>query len=396
MARSTRAAGRRSMSRATSKRSQWASRVSWPSLRRRLPCGLLFRPCGWFRVGWRSPFSWDSLRRGLKRLQSGMQADLLAAAAVMGWFPWILWSSGSGWWDHKAPMLLIRRTGLRGNARETDRRGIPAHRSPRATPGWHRLSWRLPPPTCHRIFSSPWFGQRWEWRCLRLAAPRGLHRCVGKESCSPARRSSKCLAFDVFDNHLGGIAAPTGYPAPFSVVHSALFEVLVLAAVGYWLFERTLNRERCGQAEHVAGTLTDGLGTLAIALWFAYRFPSDWVPVPNGAIWVTSIWAAMATVLMGAAWLMRRRAFVVWAVALAVAAVMRGVFLDLGASTPEGFWNGSLFHVALAAGVMLAALPFAFKLRKPELWAGDWIEPVREVAVIIRRPEQWFFSLRLA
>jgi hypothetical protein len=133
------------------------------------------------------------------------------------------------------------------------------------------------------------------------------------------------------------------------------------------------------------------LGTLAIALWFAYRFPSDWVPVPNGAIWVTSIWAAMATVLMGAAWLMRRRAFVVWAVALAVATVMRGVFFDLEASTPEGFWNGSLFHVALAAGVMLAALPFAFKLRKPELWAGDWIEPVREVAVIIRRPEQWFF-----
>jgi hypothetical protein len=325
-----------------------------------------------------------------KAASVGMQADLLAAAAVIGWFPWILWSSGSGWWDHKAPMLLsvaLVYAGMRGKP-------IPGDSRAPIALGYSWVASTLVAITAANLSSDLFLAVVWAalgvalfevGRASRIASLRWQGILLAGAAFA------KCLAFDVFDNHFGGIAAPTGYPAPFSPVHSALFEVLVLAAVGYWLFERTLNRDRCKQAEHVAGTLTDGLGTLAIALWFAYRFPSDWVPVPNGAIWVTSIWAAMATVLMGAAWLMRRRAFVVWAVALAVATVMRGVFFDLEASTPEGFWNGSLFHVALAAGVMLAALPFAFKLRKPELWAGDWIEPVREVAVIIRRPEQWFF-----
>lgn len=199
------------------------------------------------------------------------------------------------------------------------------------------------------------------------------------------------FAKGLFDIVFGSPAPPAGFPASFSIVNSALLEALVLAAAGYWLLERTLNRDRSTRAEHVAGTLADGLGTFAIALWFAYRFPSDWVPVPGGGAWVSSIWAGMATLLIVFAWLMNRRAFVAWGVALAVAVAVRGIFMDLAADAPAGLRQGTLFHLGVAAVVLLAALPFAFKLRKPEFWAGERIELIKEIVVLLRRPEQWFF-----
>jgi hypothetical protein len=177
----------------------------------------------------------------------------------------------------------------------------------------------------------------------------------------------------------------------FSFVNSGLLEVLVLAAAGYWFLERTMNLERTGKGDHVAGTLTDGLGTLAIAMWFAFRFPSTWVPVPDGAVWVTVVWAGMATLLMALAWWMRRRAFVVWAILLAVAVVIRGLFLDLAGTTPVGFWHGPLFHLGVAALILLATLPFAFQLRKTAFWEGGSINLPAEVVTALRRSDQWFF-----
>ena len=56
----------------------------------------------------------------------------------------------------------------------------------------------------------------------------------------------------------------------FGLVYSLPLEVLILAAVGYWLMERTRNRERCTTRECVVGLAADGFGTLSIVLWFAY------------------------------------------------------------------------------------------------------------------------------
>jgi len=326
----------------------------------------------------------------LKAASLTIQADLLVAAAALGWFPWILWSGGSGLWDHKAPMLIAVALVYAGM------RGKPAPEDSRA-PVVTAYSWvasLMLAIAAADLSSDIYLAVIWAalgvalfeiGRALRLASLRwqGILLVAGA--------FAKGIFFDVFDDHFGGIAAPIGHPAAFSIVKSALLEVLVLAVIGHWLLERTSNRDRCSQAAHVAGTLADGLGTLAIALWFAYRFPSEWVPVPGGGPWVTVIWAAMATLLMVLAWLMKRRALVAWAVALALAVTVRGVFLDLSIDTPDGFWHGSLFHVALAALTLMAALPFSFELRKPEFWTGDWIELQREVAAIIRRPEQWFF-----
>ena len=171
-----------------------------------------------------------------------------------------------------------------------------------------------------------------------------------------------------------------------------LLEVLILAAAGYWLLERTRTCERTSRREQFVGLAADALGTLSIVLWFAFRFPSHWIPVPGGEAWVTAIWAAMATVLLALAWLMHRGTFQVQAIALAVAVVLRGIFVDLIAETPRGIWHGTLFHLTVAALILIAALPFAFRLRAPEFWAGASLRiPDPLGAALRRRPEQWFF-----
>jgi hypothetical protein len=181
------------------------------------------------------------------------------------------------------------------------------------------------------------------------------------------------------------------YVPSFSFVHSLLLEVLVLAVAGYWLMERTRNTERCTRREHVVGLLADSLGTVSIALWFAYRFPSYWVPVPGGEVWVTAIWAGMATVLLALAWILRRRAFLVQAMALAAAVLGRAFFLDLFADYPAGFWHGPLYHLGVAALILAAALPFAFRVRGDGFFAGSSLKPPADLELLLRSPEQVFF-----
>ncbi len=178
---------------------------------------------------------------------------------------------------------------------------------------------------------------------------------------------------------------------------SALLEVLVLAAVGYWLFERTLNRDRCERAEHVAGTLTDGLGTLAIALWFAYRFPSDWVPVPNGAIWVTGIWAAMATAAYGCGVADEAPRFCGLGCGAGRGCRDARDFLRSGSQHTRGILEWLTVSCrAGRSGDCWRRFLLLSSCAMSELWAGDWIELLKEFVVIFGARSSGSFLLRLA
>jgi len=106
---------------------------------------------------------------------------------------------------------------------------------------------------------------------------------------------------------------------------------------------------------------------------------------------IAAIWAAMATVLVALAWLVRRRTFLVQAIALAVAAVLRGLLFDLIGESHGDFWHATLYRLSLAALVLIAALPFGFKLRGREFWIGASIEVPELFVAALSRPEQWFF-----
>jgi len=344
-------------------------------------------PQGWIVVGWLAlAVLLGFLADKTKSAVLAFQADLLALAAVIGWFPWDLWNSDPDWWARKVPELATIGLLYAGMVRKTAPEGLRA-------PGGGAYSW---------VASALLAIAAWDlssvlflavvWVALGVALFE-----VGRLTAKAALRWQGLvfagLSFGVcifFDIDSGGPAAPAGNTA-FSFVNSALFEVLVLAGAGYLFLERTMSRERIGKGEHVAGTIADGLGTLAVAMWFAFRFPSAWVPVPNGVVWVTVIWAGMAALLMALTWWMRRRAFVVWAILLAVAAAIRGLFLDLADATRVGFWQGPLYHVAVAALILLAALPFAFQLRKMTFWEGGSIQLPAEVVTVLRRSDQWFF-----
>lgn len=344
-------------------------------------------PTPWIVVGWLAlALLLGFLADKAKTTVLAFQADLLALASVIGWFPWVLWSGDPGWWARKVPELATIALLYAGMARKTAPEGL-------RVPGGGAYSWVASALLAIAAWDlAPSLYLAVIWVALGVALFE-----VGRLTVKTAPRwqgfvlaglaFGRCIFFDIDS---AGPAAPASNPV-FSFVDSALFEVCVLTAAGSWFLDQTMNRERVGKGEHIAGTIADGLGTFVVALWLAFRFPSAWVPVANGAVWVTVIWAGMAALLMALAWWMRRRAFVVWAILLAVAVVIRGLFLDLADTTPVGFWQRPLFHVAVAAIILLAALPFAFQLRKTAFWEGGSIELPAEIVTVLRRSDQWFF-----
>ena len=67
------------------------------------------------------------------------------------------------------------------------------------------------------------------------------------------------------------------------------------------------------------------------------------------------------------------------------------MLFDLFAESHGDFWHGTLLHLSVAALVLIAALPFAFKVRGPEFWAGASILLPEPFVAVLSKPEQWFF-----
>jgi hypothetical protein len=348
-------------------------------------------PAAWVVVGWLAlvvllgfAADWASA------VSLALQADVLAIAALLGLFAWNLWDEG--WWNHRAPLSVAVALLYAGMRRRTVPEGIVRYVAPAyswaatlllaftaadfssvlaLTPAWALLGLAL--FELGRFFRIGFL--RWQgYLLVALAFVRYFFINLPDTFGSLAHLQLTAINGD-----------------HFSLTKSLLLEVLILAAVGFWLLERTRTCERTARPEQFIGLAADALGTLSIALWFAFRFPSYWVPVPGGEAWITTIWATMATALLALAWLMRRGTFQVQAIALAVAVVLRGIFIDLITNAPRGFWLGPLFHLTVAALVLIAALPFAFRLRAPEFWASASLRISGPLGAALRRPEQWFF-----
>ena len=341
-------------------------------------------PAAWVAVGWFAlvlvlGFAAD----WIASCALALQADALAVVSLLGLAGWDLWHSD---WSHRTPLLIalaLLYCGMRRKTVAGARNYVPAAYSWAATV--------FLPFIVVDIFKPLWVAPVLVALALALFeigrfARKGFLRWQGYAlfALAVSRLNS--------DNLLSTGADPSRHFADhFSLINSCLLEALILATGGYWLYERTRNTDRCTRREHVVGLIADLLGTMSIALWFLFQFPSYWVPLANGASWVTAIWAAMATALMALAWVMRRHTFVAQAVALAGAAVLRGLLFDLFADSHSDFWHGTLLHLSVAALVLMAALPFAFKVRGPEFWEGASIRLPEPFVAVLSKPEQWFF-----
>lgn len=174
----------------------------------------------------------------------------------------------------------------------------------------------------------------------------------------------------------------------FTLVGSNLLPVIILLAAGYWIYERTRPNENTHNTEYIVGMIANSAGLFCLLIWTGVRLP---LYVSGTDVWVASLWAAMATTLLTVAWLIRRRIFLVQAIILAIGAVLRALLFDLIEDTRGDFWHSPLFHISIAALILLAALPFAFQLRGQQLWQGSSLQPALPFARALNSPEQWFF-----
>jgi len=122
------------------------------------------------------------------------------------------------------------------------------------------------------------------------------------------------------------------------------------------------------------------LGTGSVVALLYFQFPNDWL---------ATAWAATVFVLFGVALLLNRSIFLYQAILLTVATCVRGIMHNLfGASYfSGGDWTGRYLVLGLAIAILLACLPFAFRLRDRH----KEIAPPRWIGILVRHPEQFMF-----
>ena len=339
-------------------------------------------PVQWVAVGWLAMvvvlgLAADWIASGALALQ----ADALAVAGLLGLAGWDLWHND---WKHHTPALVaaaLLYVAMRRKTAAGTGNYVPAAYS------WAAVG--LIAFAAFDIFRNPWIAPVFAGLCVALFeigrfARKGFLRWQGYTMLAVAL--TVYLGVDL-PYAIVGLTGPSAVHG-FTFTGSNLLEVLILLAAGYWLLERTRSGGIVTRAEHIVGLLADAMGTFCLVVWFGTRFPFY---VEGGEGWIAAIWAGMATVLMALAWMMRRRTFAVQAIVLATAAVLRGVLFDLIGETQGDFWHGPLYRMSVAAFVLLAALPFAFKLRGAEFWEGASPAPPEAFARALRHPEQWFF-----
>lgn len=129
------------------------------------------------------------------------------------------------------------------------------------------------------------------------------------------------------------------------------------------------------------------LGTLTFAALMRFELEADWV---------AGAWAALAFGLLAIAWRSGRRVFLHQGLLVALGVLFRTVlhnFYERSYFPPPG-WENRWGTVGIVIALLLAALPFAFQLRKKD---EESVETglVRLLQGVVRRPEQLFFFIAI-
>jgi hypothetical protein len=123
------------------------------------------------------------------------------------------------------------------------------------------------------------------------------------------------------------------------------------------------------------------LGTASVVALLYFQFANDWL---------VTAWAAVVFVLFGVALLLDRSIFLYQAILLTIGTCIRAIMHNLfGASYfSGGDWTGRYFVLGSAVAVLLACLPFAFRLRDH---SKQQTLRIRWLAALVRHPEQFMF-----
>jgi uncharacterized membrane protein len=170
---------------------------------------------------------------------------------------------------------------------------------------------------------------------------------------------------------------------------SPRFYTVVPLALGffyaYWRLHETSRDLVESERRFRAADICCWLGMITFAALMRFELEPDWV---------ASAWAALAFGLLAVAWSSERRVFLYQALLVATGVLFRTVLHNFYERSyfPASGWESRWITVGTAVGLLLAALPFAFQLRKKD---AQSIETglVRVIQGIVRRPEQLLFFI---
>jgi hypothetical protein len=183
-----------------------------------------------------------------------------------------------------------------------------------------------------------------------------------------------------FANLTAGTPADFWGPRIYTVLPLIVIFFFVYAQLGQ--DEQSIQDDRRLYFDLLLGYM--GTGSVAALLYF--QFANDWL---------VTAWAAIVFILLALALLLSRPIFLYQGLLLTLGTLVRGVMHNLfGASYfSGGDWTGRYFVVGSAVAVLLACLPFAFRLRdryraqplSSRLSSNHWI------GAMVRHPEQFMF-----
>lgn len=160
-----------------------------------------------------------------------------------------------------------------------------------------------------------------------------------------------------------------------------MYTVLPITLILFFVYSQIGEKNSQEDSRLRFDALLGYLGTSTVVALLYFEFQNDWL---------VAAWASVIFALFAAAFWLERQIFLHQALLLTMGAVVRGIMHNLfGASYfSEGTWTGRFLVLGTGIAILLACLPFAFRVR------GRWQSQVtarRWLAAIFAHPEQFMF-----
>jgi len=171
------------------------------------------------------------------------------------------------------------------------------------------------------------------------------------------------------------------------VFNTLVYTVLPLIAAYFWVYERLHREQDASKVDRFIAALTAWLGTFAAGMLLYFEMRPEW--------FILSL-ACMAWVLLFMGWILKRTIFLEQALVAVILVAQQAIFVcfaDGTFSNSHSFYSSRVFTVSLASAILLLALPVAFAVRR------QYSVPPRDkpawMLFTMYRPEQPFFFVPL-
>jgi hypothetical protein len=175
----------------------------------------------------------------------------------------------------------------------------------------------------------------------------------------------------------------TAATLPGEALSPRIYTVAPIALIYFFVWAQLQSNKATNEiGRWSAGDLIAYFGTGSVAALLYYQTPAEWIVVA---------WAILAIALFAATLILDKEVFQQQAAFVVAGIVVRGLAHNIfgGSYFVEGGWHGNFVVLSLAAALLLAPLPIAFRLRKRYAERTDLSFLSRYTA--LKYPEQLLF-----